>query len=127
MDNESGEPDSDSDYSGLSQDGYAGLALDGVDVEDCDSLKFLCNLVFPQNDIVNKAHPDCLKITRIIQQCKWGISNKLAKNVFAKEDKGASKSPYRSGNRRVRNKVGWNGPGHLQTERVSSEKDLCPN
>ena len=37
---------------------------------------------------------DRLKITIIVRNCRWAISSKLAKNVVAKEDKGAFNSPY---------------------------------
>ena len=94
IDNGPVEPDADFAYARLSQDGYAGLSLASVDVEDWDSLKFLCNLVFPGNIIVNKARPDCLKITRVIQQCKWDISNKLSQNVVEKGGTESSKSSY---------------------------------
>ena len=91
---ECGDPDADSVYSRLSQSAYAGLSLYSGDGEGCDTLKCLWNLVFPQNEIVDKARPGCLKITRIIQHCKWNISNKIAQNVAAKEDKVASDSHY---------------------------------
>ena len=44
--------------------------------------------------MLSKSHPDCLKITRIIQHSKWGIPTSSPQNVVNKEDEVAFNASY---------------------------------
>ena len=117
LDNESGESDADCVYSRLSQSGYNGVCLASVDEAGWDSLKIPRNLALRGNTIESKAPPGGLKLTRITQHCKCGISTKLDPNVFAMEDKDAFNLPYVFG-----------GAGEFETKSGERDTDLCkPN
>ena len=78
-DEESGEPEPDCAYSKLDERGYTGLLLWVVWRKTPGSLKHICNLVYPNTDITNKADPRCLKIAKIPASCKFPFASVMAK------------------------------------------------
>ena len=87
---ESGDSVANFAFAKLSQAGYTSVSLVSADEKDWDSRKSLCNTVFPDNTIPNKARHDCLKIARAIHHCKSGIPTKSARDVVAEEAKAAT-------------------------------------
>ena len=94
LDDESGWRDVDCVYVKLFGNGYAAISLGRVDDEDWSCLKFLRDLALPQNSIKNKEDAHCVKVIRIIPNCKWAISSELAKIFFEKEEPDSFNSAY---------------------------------
>ena len=73
LDLHSGEPNTNCAFSSLGQQGYSSASLASDGEADLISLDFLCGLVYPYREIVNKMLPDCLKLSPIVQKCKFKV------------------------------------------------------
>ena len=60
-------------------------------------MDFLYRAVYPDtgpNQVINKMQPDCLKLVKITQKCKFKIPAITANDVISKDDKNASNTPF---------------------------------
>ena len=55
------------------------MALGSVDEKDWDYSKHISDLIYTADRATNKAGPECLRLAKRIAQCKYIISNDIAK------------------------------------------------
>ena len=98
LDPDSGWPGANCVFAGLlSQAVYTSAALDSADGGDVPPLEYLYRLVYPkrgQQQAISKMQPDCLKLSPIIQEWKFEITETAANNVIDKEDKKAPNTSF---------------------------------
>ena len=130
MDPESGGPSGNCVFERLSQAGCNSASLASADERDVPSLEYIFRLVYPERDqqVINKMQPDCLKLSTIVQKCKFKISAIVARNVINRGGKNDPDTSFIHGKIGVvRKTVSRKHPTHSQTKRADVEKGVWPS
>ena len=126
MDPESGKAHENCGYSKLIQLGYNSDSLAIADERGASSINFLHGLVFTDKNrpagLLDKMHPECLKLVSIIQKCILKQAILTSGNVIGGGRKTLLACLCTSKNRRLRTKIPRKRPGRPKAKLAALEK-----